>query len=176
MLRIHDILVWIRIWIRGSMPLTNGSGSCYFRHRPSRCQQKKVTNSRNQGVSYYFCIMIEGSRSGSLSTTSSVAWRLFPFRTPVEWTCRDGICKSLKDPRNRSQPGGPVQQPCLSYRPARLHGLAESIPRNRFLGSINIYKYGLRVYPFLPPTVWKSRVYAFTHSAVWTCREFLVPS
>ncbi len=30
--RIHNILVWIRIWIRGSMPLTNGSGSCYFRH------------------------------------------------------------------------------------------------------------------------------------------------
>jgi hypothetical protein len=29
-LRIHDILVWI--WIRGSMPLSNGSGSCYFRH------------------------------------------------------------------------------------------------------------------------------------------------
>jgi hypothetical protein len=31
-LRIHDILGWIRI--RGSMPLTNGSGSgsCYFRH------------------------------------------------------------------------------------------------------------------------------------------------
>ncbi len=34
---IHDILVWIRIWIRGSMPLTNGSGSgfgsgsCYLR-------------------------------------------------------------------------------------------------------------------------------------------------
>jgi hypothetical protein len=27
-LRIHDILVWIRM--RGSMPLTNGSGSCYF--------------------------------------------------------------------------------------------------------------------------------------------------
>ncbi len=25
--RIHDILVWIRIQIRGSMPLTNGSGS-----------------------------------------------------------------------------------------------------------------------------------------------------
>jgi hypothetical protein len=29
-LRIRDILGWIRI--RGSMPLTNGSGSCYFRH------------------------------------------------------------------------------------------------------------------------------------------------
>ncbi len=49
-LRIHDILVWIRIRIRvrGSMPLTNGSGfgswcepgSFYFNHWPSRCQQK----------------------------------------------------------------------------------------------------------------------------------------
>ncbi len=38
--RIHDILVWIRIRIRGSMPLTNGSGSFYFHHWPSRCQQK----------------------------------------------------------------------------------------------------------------------------------------
>ncbi len=43
-LRIHDNLEWIRIriWIRGSMPPTNGSGSgsCYFRHWPSRWQQK----------------------------------------------------------------------------------------------------------------------------------------
>ncbi len=31
-LRIHDILGWIQIRIRGSMPLTYGSGSCYFRH------------------------------------------------------------------------------------------------------------------------------------------------
>jgi hypothetical protein len=33
-LRIHDILVWIRIRIRGCMPLINASGfgSCYFRH------------------------------------------------------------------------------------------------------------------------------------------------
>jgi hypothetical protein len=31
--RIRAILVWIRIRIRGSMPLTNnGSGSGYFRH------------------------------------------------------------------------------------------------------------------------------------------------
>ncbi len=40
-LRIHEILVWIRIQIliRGSMPQDNGSGfgsgSCYFRHWPS---------------------------------------------------------------------------------------------------------------------------------------------
>ncbi len=36
-------LGWIRIRIQGTMPLTNGpgSGSCYFRHWPSRWQQKK---------------------------------------------------------------------------------------------------------------------------------------
>ncbi len=52
-LRIHDILVWIRIliWIRGSISLTNGFGSgcgygsCYFRHWTSRCENKKL----------YFC-------------------------------------------------------------------------------------------------------------------------
>jgi hypothetical protein len=48
-LRILNIFVWIRIriWIRGSLPLTNGSGSgsrcgsgsCYFHHYPSRCQK-----------------------------------------------------------------------------------------------------------------------------------------
>jgi hypothetical protein len=95
--RIHDILGWIRIL--GSMLLTNvsGSGSCYFRHRPSRCQQKTTVifntiisayyflkvhlhhfskiksqkesqNRRNQGFFYYFCMMIEGS--GSIHLTS----------------------------------------------------------------------------------------------------------
>ncbi len=50
-----------------------------------------------------------------------------------------------RSPEIDSQPGGPVRQPYFSYRPARLHGLAKSIPRNRFLGSINVYKYGLRM-------------------------------
>jgi hypothetical protein len=31
----------------------------------------------------------------------------------------------------------------LSYRPARLHRLTESIPWNRFLGYLNVYKFGL---------------------------------
>jgi hypothetical protein len=47
-LRIHAILVWIRI--RGSMPLTNGSGfgfesgcGAFYCHQwPSRCQKKKL--------------------------------------------------------------------------------------------------------------------------------------
>jgi hypothetical protein len=48
----------------------------------------------------------------------------------------------LRSPRTVSQPGGPVRQPYLTYRPARLHRLAESIPWNRFLGSLNVYKFG----------------------------------
>ncbi len=63
-----------------------------------------------------------------------------------------------------SQPGVPVWQPYLTYRPARLHRMAESILWNResilwnresiiwnresilwnrFLGSLNVYKFGL---------------------------------
>ncbi len=43
----------------------------------------------------------------------------------------------LKSPGIDYQPGGP-QQPYLTYRPARQHRLAESIPRNRFLERLQI--------------------------------------
>jgi hypothetical protein len=39
----------------------------------------------------------------------------------------------LRSPGIHSQPGGPVGKPYLLYQPARLYGLAESIPRSRFL-------------------------------------------
>ncbi len=58
----------------------------------------------------------------------------------------------LWSPGIDSQPGGPARQLYLSYRPSRLHRLAESVPRNRFLGSINVYKYGLRS----PWVMWKT--------------------
>jgi hypothetical protein len=51
----------------------------------------------------------------------------------------------LRSPGIEFQPGGPVQQPYLTYRLTRLHRLAESNPWNRFLGSLNDYKYGLRI-------------------------------
>ncbi len=57
-LQIYDILVWIRIWIRASMTLNNGSGSrfgsgsCCFRHWSSRWQQK--TNFKKSFSAYYF--------------------------------------------------------------------------------------------------------------------------
>ncbi len=41
---------------------------------------------------------------------------------------RARICKPFKEPGIDSQPGGPVRQPDLLYRLARLHRLAESIP------------------------------------------------
>jgi hypothetical protein len=39
-----------------------------------------------------------------------------------------GLVDLLRSPGIDSQPGGPVRQPYLTYRPARLHKLAESIP------------------------------------------------
>ncbi len=93
-LRIHEIFVWIRI--RGSLHVTNGSGSgsCYFHHSPSRRQQKtnfkkffckllfegtffkdkkskRFTNSRTQGFSYYFCLTIEGSGGSGFGSGSA---------------------------------------------------------------------------------------------------------
>ncbi len=59
------------------------------------------------------------------------------------WGC---ICKPYKKSRNRFpawRAGSPVRQPYLSYRPVRLHRLAESIPRNWFLVTLNVYRYGL---------------------------------
>jgi hypothetical protein len=108
--RINDILVWIRIWIRGSMPLTNGSrfgsgsgsririrlfssltfkmraknklfntifSACYFLkvhlHYFSKIKsQKESQNSRIQDFSDYFCMMIEGSGSGSRAGSGSI--------------------------------------------------------------------------------------------------------
>ncbi len=59
-----------------------------------------------------------------------------------------------------SQPVGPIRQPSLSYRPARLHKLAASVPRNLFLGFVNVYKYGL----------WQIRqVRSVYHSPLYLC-------
>ncbi len=52
------------------------------------------------------------------------------------------ICISFKETRHRFSAWRAGTKPYLSYWPARLHRLAKSIPRYRFLGSINVYKYG----------------------------------
>jgi hypothetical protein len=44
----------------------------------------------------------------------------------------------LRSPGIDSEPSGLVKQPYLTYWPARLHRLSESIPWNRFFGSIPV--------------------------------------
>ncbi len=123
-LRIHEILEQIRI--RGSITLTNGTGSCYFRQWPSRSQQKinffpklfcllllkvqlhhfskikshkQSQNSRNQGFSYYFWLMIEGSGSESLTDRSG-----------------SGRPKNIWILRIRSTAEGDCKQACLRWK------------------------------------------------------------
>ncbi len=97
MFRIRDILVRILIRICGSLPLINGSGSFSFRQWSSKRHQKIIffwcfclllfegkftsffKDKKSQrshktleikGFSYYFCLMIEGARSGSVPLTN----------------------------------------------------------------------------------------------------------
>jgi hypothetical protein len=67
------------------------------------------------------------------------------MRSITSHVSRDGIFKLLRSPGTDFQPVGPVRQTYLSYWSARLHRLYESITRNRFLGSINVYKFRHRV-------------------------------
>ncbi len=80
-LRIHDILVCIgiRIWIRGSMPLINGSGSgsgsYYLRHYAPRRQQKLFKRIGNTAAKWpkTFCPRKHNFLLPSLRIPSSVA-------------------------------------------------------------------------------------------------------
>jgi hypothetical protein len=42
----------------------------HFHHFSKKNSQKELQNTRNKGFSYYFCMKIEGSRSGSIPLTS----------------------------------------------------------------------------------------------------------
>jgi hypothetical protein len=54
MLRIHDILVWIRIRTRGSMPLTNGSGYGFIDLQDAN--KKLIFKNK-----FFFVILFEGT-------------------------------------------------------------------------------------------------------------------
>ncbi len=90
----------------------------------------------------------------------------WPFPLSLTWYTEPVFVNLLRSPWIDSQPGGPVRQPYLSYKPANLHRLEESILslagqydspicrtsppiytgwRNQFLGSFNVYKYRLRL-------------------------------
>ncbi len=82
------------------------------------------------------------AKSGKISVDKSVEraaalYNLFKFKElknrQIYFLARAGIFKQSRRARNQVGIG-------LSYRPARLHRLAELISWNRFLGSINVYK------------------------------------
>ncbi len=80
---------------------------------------------------------------------------------------RARICRPFKEPRNRF----PAWRACTttSRQPARPHRLAESVHRNRFLASINVYKYGLWG-TFGPSIFWITFFSLCTHVAMpWRC-------
>ncbi len=71
----------------------------------------------------------------------------------------------LRSPGIDSQPCGPVRKPFLKYRPAKLHRLTKSIPRNRFPGSLNVHKCGLcHLMPRVSESSW------FTSTDYSSCR------
>ncbi len=65
---------------------------------------------------------------------------LFPLGNGMKLNYMSPNLKTfLRSPEIVSQPGGPVQQLYFTYRPAA--GYIGC--RNRFLGSLNVYKFGL---------------------------------
>ncbi len=52
----------------------------------------------------------------------------------------------LRSPGINSKHGGLVRHPYLTHRPAKKYIDWQSIPWNRFLGSLKSYKYELRIY------------------------------
>ncbi len=87
--RIHDILGWIRILLFSSLTFNLPAKNLFFfntifsahyflkvhlHHFSKIKSQKESQNIRNQGFSYYFCMMIEGSGSIPL-TSGSGSWR-----------------------------------------------------------------------------------------------------
>jgi hypothetical protein len=67
---------------------------------------------------------------------------------------RARICKPFKEPRNRFPAWRAGTTTLFLYWPAMLHRLAESNPRNRFLVSLNFYKYGLcKLFPAICETI-----------------------
>ncbi len=61
---------------------------------------------------------------------------------------RARICRPFKEPRNRfpAWRAGTTTLFVVPVRQATVHTLAESIPPNRYLGYINVYKYGLCIW------------------------------
>ncbi len=94
----------------------------------------------------YPMIILRGSAAFDVRTFNVHSyWVRKPslFMYSIMWYSEPVFVNLLRSSGIDSQRGGPVRPPYLLYRPARLHRLAESNPRNWFFVSLNVYKYGL---------------------------------
>ncbi len=84
----HKMFVWIRILLFSSLILSlYGTFWRYIYIIFQRWRvKKKLQNSRNQGFSYYFCLIMEGSGSKSLTSGSGSA-KLVHSTVSFKWTC-----------------------------------------------------------------------------------------
>ncbi len=98
------------------------------------CQEEAICKNNVKYVEINVLKINDGIREGS----EAVFVNVFFFKGPRnQFRGIDSASLYVSvGARNRVRLG-------LSYRPARLHRLAEFIPWNRFLCSINVLKYGL---------------------------------
>jgi hypothetical protein len=109
-------------------------------HTALICFQLMTFGRRAHRRASHYCI---GKYELSVSITNSSLISI-TFSSNIRYILAEPVfVDHLRSPGIDSHPGGPVRQPYFSYRLAEPHRLAESISRNRFLGSINDYKYGL---------------------------------
>ncbi len=91
--QIHEILVWIQIRICRSVPLSNGSGcrseSCYFRHWPSRRQQK--TNKKKFFCLYCNILKVHLHNFSKIKSSKEVTNRLVDPDPGGPKTCGSGF-------------------------------------------------------------------------------------
>jgi hypothetical protein len=87
-------------------------------------------------------------RLGSAFLLTLANNRLIKLRSefsPIGCDIRARICKPFKEIRNRFPAWQAGTTTLFDVPAAKLHWLVESIPWNRILGSLNVYKYGLSI-------------------------------
>ncbi len=82
----------------------------------------------------------------------------------IPLSCRSNLAGRYLEPRIESQPGGLVRQPYLLHRLTRV---------NRFLGSLNVYKYGLRLHWLAELVPWNRFLGSITWRTKTTWIQFV---
>ncbi len=125
--------------------------SCVFQNiDPPPLHPASVSSPRTKGGGYTLAGRRRGWGVNILEDASHriglLQYNLSTFLSLIITSTWARICRSFKETRYRFSAWRAGTKPYLSYWPAMLHRLAKSIPRNRFLDPINVYKYGLWIF------------------------------